>query len=594
MRRHFRLNILVVLPVIICCSIAVFTGCRKNTNENTLLSPPDLTTKVSSSVSGFVTDENDLPVKNASVQFGTATISTDKYGYFEAKNIEVVKDAATVTVTKTGYFKNVKTHIAVTGKSAFFRIKLIPKKIAGIINGNTGGTVALTNGLSITLSARSTITVSTGNFYTGMITVSAAWIDPTSKDLSNIMPGDLRGVNTEGYTQLLTSYGMAAVELTGSNGELLQISTGKKATLSLPVPTALSSTAPASIPLWYLEEATGLWKQDGSATKTGSNYIGDVSHFSFWNYDVPSNFVQFNCTVISSTGQPIQNTRVKISSVANPFNATAGYTNALGYVSGLVPDNSQLLLEVFGSLCSGPSYSQTFTTTNTPVSLGSVTINNSSTAIISGTVTNCNNSPVTNGYVIVLEPNQCTKYDINSAGAFNFSKVLCGNAAAVILVGEDASTLQQSNSLNITLAAGVNNVGDIKACGISAAEFFYYNEDGISHLLTMPQDSISLGGTIGTPEGWIWAYERVISNTHIMLNFDNHNPTLNSYQYISNYYSGTIVNARPLSPGTTTLHITEFGPVGQFIAGNFSGVFFETANPNIQHTISASFRTRRK
>lgn len=41
------------------------------------------------------------------------------------------------------------------------------------------------------------------------------------------MPGDLRGIDTDGYMKGLTTYGMAAVELTGAGGESLQIADGK-------------------------------------------------------------------------------------------------------------------------------------------------------------------------------------------------------------------------------------------------------------------------------------------------------------------------------------------------------------------------------
>ncbi|HMC99649.1 MAG TPA: hypothetical protein VKH37_05835, partial [Ferruginibacter sp.] len=47
------------------------------------------------------TDENDNPVTGASIAVGSATTSTDKFGYFEVKNISVVKNVATVTVSKS-------------------------------------------------------------------------------------------------------------------------------------------------------------------------------------------------------------------------------------------------------------------------------------------------------------------------------------------------------------------------------------------------------------------------------------------------------------------------------------------------------------
>ena len=125
-------------------SLSIFFSCQKDLSiedGGTVIIPPDLSTKINSSVSCFVTDENDAAVKDATVQFGTSSITTDKYGYFEVKNVQVVKEAAVVTVNKTGYFKGIKTYMAKEGKAAFFRIKLISKTTVGNINAASGGTV---------------------------------------------------------------------------------------------------------------------------------------------------------------------------------------------------------------------------------------------------------------------------------------------------------------------------------------------------------------------------------------------------------------------------------------------------------------------
>ena len=44
-------------------------------------------------------------------------IFTDEYGFFEIKNVQVVKTAAVVTVTKIGYFKGIKTFGATADKA---------------------------------------------------------------------------------------------------------------------------------------------------------------------------------------------------------------------------------------------------------------------------------------------------------------------------------------------------------------------------------------------------------------------------------------------------------------------------------------------
>ena len=79
--------------VVAMFSVLTIVSCQKDIDD-TIVNPPtdeipDLSSKVSSSVSGFVTDENNAAVLGASVKVGTATATTDKYGYFEIKNVDV-------------------------------------------------------------------------------------------------------------------------------------------------------------------------------------------------------------------------------------------------------------------------------------------------------------------------------------------------------------------------------------------------------------------------------------------------------------------------------------------------------------------------
>ncbi|HMC99650.1 MAG TPA: hypothetical protein VKH37_05840, partial [Ferruginibacter sp.] len=327
-----------LVPFFFCM---LFFSCQKELSlENggggaVVVTPPDLTTKVTAaSVSGFVTDENDAAMLNATVQVGANTVTTDKYGFFEVKNVQVVQTAAVVTVNKTGYFKGIKTWMANQGKSAFFRIKLIPKSIQGTINAATGGTVTLSNGASVTLLANGVVNAATSAAYSGTVNVAVYWFNPTAADLAKTMPGDLRGLSTDGSSlQLLRTFGMMAVELTGSGGELLQVATGKTASLQFPIPSALGADAPATIQLWYFDEAKGLWKEEGTATKSGSNYVASVSHFSFWNCDTPISYVPFSCTVHDPAGNPIHNAIVKITRISNG-DYRYGWTDSSGYVSG--------------------------------------------------------------------------------------------------------------------------------------------------------------------------------------------------------------------------------------------------------------------
>jgi len=578
------------LYALLIFTTALFFSCQKefSIDNGSALQPPDLSAKVNSSVSGFVTDENNTAVMGATVQFGTSTITTDKYGYFEAKNVQVVKTAAVVTVIKPGYFKGIKTYIAAEGKAAFFRIKLILKTNIGNINGTNGGAVTLANGLSIALPAGAVVNAATNSAYTGTVNIAASWINPVAADLNSIMPGDLRGIDKDGALKLLQTFGMAAVELTGASGELLQVAPGKKATLSLSIPASLVSSAPATIPLWYFDEAKGLWKEEGSATKTGSTYTGEVSHFSFWNYDVPNNLVLFNCTLKDIAGNPIPYAFVRVT-IAGTGISGCGYTDASGYVGGAVPNNAQLILDVYPTYnCSSSVYTQPFTTTTVNISLGVITVTNNLMAIVSGTVTNCFNIPVSNGYVLMSEGSYYSRYNLSNTGTFSFSTLLCTNNVPVTIMVQDLTALQASSPLPYTLAYGNNAVGNIAACGTQIQEYVNYSINGVNYSMASPPDNINETG-YGTNNIFINASA---GNTFVGIQYYRPNTPLsipgNLTGFMSSHINDSITIATPIP-----VNITEFGNIGQHVSGNFSGILTSMINPTVTYNVTCNFRTKR-
>lgn len=594
-------------------AIIMFFGlmsCQKELNEITTISTgiiPDLNTRVNASVTGFVTDENNLPVSGASATFGTSTTSTDQYGYFRFNNQSVVKTAAVITVKFNGYFNGIKTIIAEPNRASFVRIKLIPKGNSGNFNGASGGTITLNNGLSIRFPANSIINPLSSNSapYTGQVNVSASWINPTATDLALIMPGDLRGIDANGAMKVLQTFGMAAVELFSPSGDKLQIAPDSKATISFPLPAAMSSTAPSTIPLWHFDEEDGLWKEEGFATKNGNTYVGEVSHFSFWNCDVPSNFVQFNCTVLNASGAPIPFTWVKISEVSNPFNLGFGLTDSAGYVSGYVPNNRQLKLEIFTDLnCGNAVYSQTFITTTTNQSLGLVTIPSTSLlmANVTGSVTNCINGPVSNGYIMMIKNGTYFRYNMDANGNYAFSAPLCNGPENVTFIGEDITSGQQSSPLAYTINNGNNNVSVLQACGTTTQQFFNYTINGTSYNIGVnpqPIDTFNMNLNPQSNPSRIEIYAQRIRQfngvsynpLNIAIGFNQAGTAAGSVQNMTWFYSGEINDSTYLS-APIPVNITEYGAVGQFISGNFTGNINGVLPVSI-YNVTGSFRVRR-
>jgi hypothetical protein len=165
-----------ILLLIISC--AIFNSCKKDIASEQYTptnNPPvvaDLTSKITTSVSGFITDENNKAVTGAQVIAGTQTVFTDQFGYFKISNASLAKTAAFVKVIMAGYFDGYRTFIAQPNKETFVRLKLIPKTNIGTINSASGGTVTTTDGGSVTLPANAVIVASNGAAYSGTVHVT--------------------------------------------------------------------------------------------------------------------------------------------------------------------------------------------------------------------------------------------------------------------------------------------------------------------------------------------------------------------------------------------------------------------------------------
>ena len=583
-------------------SVSIFVvSCQKEFSGDGFIvteTQPDLTTKISSSVSGFVTDETDAAVNGASVQAGGSSTTTDKYGYFSISNVQVVKNAAVVTVSKPGYFNGIKTFIASAGHSGFFRIKLLPKTNQGNFDAATGGTVTLTNGLSFTFPAGAVVLASSSSTaYTGQVSVAAQWLNPTANDIHQTMPGDLRGLDSLDFMRTLTSYGMSATELTGASGELLQVAPGKKVTITFPIPPAANSSAPSTIPLWYFNETNGLWKQQGNAVKSGSTYVGEVSHFSWWNCDLPNATVPLTFDIVDAANHPVSGVYVNIVPTStNSWSHAGGYTDSTGHVGVLVTANAQYTLSIYGNCGTwgNPAYTQNFSVGTTPVSLDTIVLAGPSIANVSGTV-ECTGAPLADAYVIMHNGYYNERYAVNADGTYSFTTTICSSSAPVILVAENLSTMQSGTSQTFTLVSGNNTVPALQACTFTIEQFIHYSVNGTNYSTDYPADSIYHGVNTQTTPLASYVYGSGNAGTSsVNFSFTQNSIAAGSTQTLLTFYANGIPDSSAALTGTPVVNITEYGNVGEFIAGNFVCAVTAGPPPGTAYNVTCSFRARRR
>lgn len=159
---------------------------------------------------------------------------------------------------------------------------------------------------------------SKGNPASGPVQVSMTTLNPARRAI----PGDYRAVDKLKTPTELLSFGALNVELRTTTGQPLNLRSGTTAEIRVPVSDLQQPSAPALIPIWSYDEASGLWVEEGSATlqntAEGWMYVGTTPHFSTLNMDVAGN-------------DPAQATCVRLELGAS----LAGWTNLVlrAYVS---------------------------------------------------------------------------------------------------------------------------------------------------------------------------------------------------------------------------------------------------------------------
>ena len=541
---------------------------------------------------GNIVDENNQPAENAVVKVGSETTTTNSQGYFRINNAALDKNAALVTVQKTGYFTTYRCFSATSGTNQVV-IKLTKKILSGTVSGANGGEVNLGNGTKISLPASGIVKAVDNSGYTGTVNVYAAYIDPTTPDILQRVPGSFAGTDKNDKRVFLTSYGMVAVELQSTGGEKLQIKAGGTATLTSPIASSVQTSAPATISLWYIDEKTGLWKEEGVATKQGNNYVGSVSHFSFWNCDAGISGVTLSATLKTSTGQPLVNAWVVIT--AGKIGSASGYTDSLGQVRGMVPAGANLVLEVRDN-CSSAIYSKNIGPYNDDVDLGSITVSPTTPAVvtISGKLTSCGGGSVSNGYAIVAIDNSVHYAKVDASGSFSTNYILCSTSGVnVQVLGVDEAAQQQGTAASSPVIAPATDVGSVSACGNSSTEFLNYTLDGTSYSITSADSLTGFTQGQGGTSSNTYIDGLKVTGDRLSFKFAHSTNTAGTYP---------LTNMEVQTNTTLYTNLTVIQPfnvvinnfpqiIGEFYEGSFNGQFKDTLN--VTHNITSSFRVRR-
>ncbi|MCW7537967.1 immunoglobulin domain-containing protein [Aquabacterium sp. A7-Y] len=217
-------------------------------------------------------------------------MQTDSAGRFVAES--PVDASGVVKARRQGYADAVLLAPLRAGENAPVDLWLSPLGANGQV-GPAGGTVVVPGSpAQVTLPAAALVDGVTGQAFTGTADVLVTPIHPGRRPAA--MPGSYQARAGTGSVTI-ESFGALHVELRAADsGRPLQLGAGKTAVIRIPL-ASRSPTPPATLPLYHLDETSGLWVEEGSATLVGRGeeayYEGRVSHFSYWNADRPTETV---------------------------------------------------------------------------------------------------------------------------------------------------------------------------------------------------------------------------------------------------------------------------------------------------------------
>jgi hypothetical protein len=255
-----------------------------------------------------VASDTGLPLAGVQVQVAGSTGSTAADGSFSQSGLGST-DRQVVRFVRDGYADTFATTAVTSGATASVTGRMVPIAARTTFDNSAGTTLTDSNSAaSVIIPPAAVVDAATGAAPQGAITLQIAAINPATN------PANMPGNYTASTGSTIESFGALSVQLRDAAGKRLNLAAGKSATIRIPL-ASRSDQPQQTIPLFYFNETTGLWVEEGTATLAGmvpnQYYEGIVSHFSTWNADKVVDTIFVNGCLSGAVNQPLAGITVR-------------------------------------------------------------------------------------------------------------------------------------------------------------------------------------------------------------------------------------------------------------------------------------------
>ncbi|MCF8364292.1 MAG: hypothetical protein K9H16_00830 [Bacteroidales bacterium] len=315
----------------------VYVGCKKDNND------PSSNTSVTTSLNIKVMDKLSTPIAGVEINCYNKSGFTASDGTATLTDIgipEADKDRMIMILKKNGYFESSVGVKPNAGSETYFEAVLSDAELAGTVNNNTGGIVTNSSGTIFMDFPPNSLAYEDGTPYSGDANIYTAFHTPDDENFALSMPGgpDMLALNSNGEEGSMISYGAISVEAKTPEMKSLQL-TGLKSSnvqVNSQIANSMLAEAPATIPIWRLNEETAVWEEIGTGYKQGNRYEYEVDHFSAINKDV---FINFDGALTLIKGDVCDDSLNPLPFARVDVDQRTVFANELGYFEVNLPSN---------------------------------------------------------------------------------------------------------------------------------------------------------------------------------------------------------------------------------------------------------------
>jgi len=331
-----------IVPIIIALLMTACGGSGGSSSSDS--GNTDDTSDVTGEIIGQILNANTGDaLQGVNIRASQATTDSNGDGSFTLQEI-TPDERVVVTFSLAGYAEQSKIiRVQEQNTTTSLPILMLPVATTQTFDSSVPQTLSVDDSPAKVFLDALSLVKADGTEPSGEVTVEITPIDPTV-DI-DLMPGDMQTDIGAGSLAPIESFGALNVVFRDSDGNDLNLLEGSTATIRIPATNRGGAALPSTIPLYFYNETTGLWVEEGSAILDTANsyYEGTVSHFSTWNADSLYEQVQITGWVENQHGERVPN--VYVVSEGDDYSGTdSTFTDANGNFTVGAKTNATVLI----------------------------------------------------------------------------------------------------------------------------------------------------------------------------------------------------------------------------------------------------------